>query len=187
VVVAYARLGFPSRKALKHTPDTGGGEGDCAVHTDDRLPPSSLLYHMRQEAAGAGAVMTRIHIRETTSGVVPNTPVNLVVADQQSSASAAASGSRDGAKSPSPARRAVALGCAVAETGEGGGETAKRPGVSDESGFYEEDEAMACASSLQAEDSVEIIFDKNASNNNLGADGRSPNTGTVLYLHLLSL
>jgi hypothetical protein len=131
---------------------------------------------MRQEAAVGGAVMTRIHIRETTSGVVPNTPINLVVADQQSSA---ASGSRDGAKSPSPARRAVALGCAVAETGEGGGETAKRPGVSDESGFYEEDEAMACASSLQAEDSVEIIFDKNASNNNLGADGRSPNTGTV--------
>ncbi len=126
--------------------------------------------------------MTRIHIRETTSGVVPNTPVNLVVADQQSSA---ASGSRDGAKSPSPARRAVALGCAVAETGEGGvgGETAKRPGVSDESGFYEEDEAMACASSLQAEDSVEIIFDKNASNNNLGADGRSPNTGTVVSIY----
>ncbi len=132
--------------------------------------------------------MTRIHIRETTSGVVPNpTPINLVVADQQSSS---ASGSRDGAKSPSPARRAVALGCAVAETGEGGGETAKRPGVSDESGFYEEDEAMACASSLQAEDSVEIIFDKNASNNNLGADGRSPNTGTVLSYcgqHLISL
>jgi len=122
---------------------------------------------MKQEAA-SGAVMTRIHIRETTT----HAAAAAVLDDQLSS--------RDGTKSPSPARRAVALGGAVAETaGDGGaacGETAKRPGVSDESGFYEEDESMA-SSSLQAEDSVEIIFDKNASNNNLGADGRSPNTG----------
>jgi hypothetical protein len=119
---------------------------------------------MKQESA----VMTRIHIRETTNAAPATTE------EQQQP--------RDGSKSPSPARRAAAAG--VVEKKEAAGDlngngvevTAKRPGVSDESGYYEEEEQRAA--SLQAEDSVEIIFDKNASNNNLGADGRSPNTGS---------
>lgn len=99
--------------------------------------------------------MTRIHIRETNT---------LNSGDEPT---------RDGgSKSPSPARRAEKKEAAPPANGES---AAKRPGVSDESGYYEEEELRAA--SLQAEDSVEIIFDKNASNNNLGADGRSPNTG----------
>ena len=119
---------------------------------------------MKQESATT-AIMTRIHIREATNPTV----AAIAAEDQQQ---------RDGSKSPSPARRAVEKKEPGGVDGNVGGETtAKRPGVSDESGYYEEEEPVAA--SIQAEDSVEIIFDKNASNNNLGADGRSPNTGTV--------
>ncbi len=118
------------------------------------------------------AVMTRIHIRETTLAAVA---AAAVLPDDQPQ--------RDGAKSPSPARRAVVVtggGVGEKDTGTVGGEAAKRPGVSDESGYFEEEELMAA--SLQAEDSVEIIFDKNATNNNLGPDGRSPNTGIIFAI-----
>ena len=75
-------------------------------------------------------------------------------------------------KSPSPARREAGLPLDATD------KTAKteqndqtknsdknREGVSNESGYFEDEED---SSSLQHEDSIEIIFDKNASNNNSG-------------------
>ena len=62
-------------------------------------------------------------------------------------------------KSPSPARKVQ------------GDKEAKTEPLNSDSGYFEgEDET------LRREESVEIIFDKNASNNNLGADGK-PNAG----------
>ena len=57
------------------------------------------------------------------------------------------------------------------EAGEEGGGTAteenkmsEREGVSNESGYFEDDDESGTG--LNQEDSIEIIFDKNASNNN---------------------
>ena len=69
-------------------------------------------------------------------------------------------GGRGETKSPSPVRKAPVMG------GE-----AKEP-LNSDSGYFEGEEGE-----LQTESSVEIIFDKNASNNNLGADGKTPNSG----------
>ena len=66
------------------------------------------------------------------------------------------SGARGETKSPSPVRKApLAADKKATET------------LNSDSGYFEgEDDA-----SLQSESSVEIIFDKNASNNNVGASG----------------
>ena len=70
------------------------------------------------------------------------------------------SGGRGENKSPSPVRKAL------------GDKEAKTETLNSDSGYFEgEDEG------IQNEPSVEIIFDKNASNNNGGTDGKSSNTG----------
>ena len=48
-----------------------------------------------------------------------------------------------------------------------------REGVSNESGYFEDEEEAGA----QREDSIEIIFDKNASNNNSGQSGGGPQSG----------
>ena len=48
-----------------------------------------------------------------------------------------------------------------------------REGVSNESGYFEDEEE----SGAQREDSIEIIFDKNASNNNSGQSGGAAQSG----------
>ena len=53
-----------------------------------------------------------------------------------------------------------------------------REGVSNESGYFEDEEEAGTGAGGQREDSIEIIFDKNASNNNSGQSasqsGRKP-------------
>ena len=88
-------------------------------------------------------------------------------------------------KSPSPARREAGL----PNTHDLTDKSAKndnidhtkssdknREGVSNESGYFEEDDE---SNGLQQEDSIEIIFDKNASNNNSGQSSNP--TGRPLY------
>ena len=48
-----------------------------------------------------------------------------------------------------------------------------REGVSNESGYFEDEEEAGA----QREDSIEIIFDKNASNNNSGQSGGGTQSG----------
>ena len=48
-----------------------------------------------------------------------------------------------------------------------------REGVSNESGYFEDEEEAGA----QREDSIEIIFDKNASNNNSGQSGGAAQSG----------
>ena len=69
------------------------------------------------------------------------------------------SNGRGANQSPSPARKAL------------GDKEAKTEPLNSDSGYFEGED-----DTLQREESVEIIFDKNASNNNLGADGK-PNSG----------
>ena len=75
-------------------------------------------------------------------------------------------------KSPSPPVRKAIM--ADKETG-------KMEPLNSDSGYFEgegeEDGEAEGEASLQTEASVEIIFDKNASNNNLGKDGKSLNSG----------
>jgi hypothetical protein len=93
-------------------------------------------------------------------------------------------GRSNSAKSPSPARRDA--GVAVTHNSETDHSAKKdieqtknsdknREGVSNESGYFEDDDEQGA---LQEEDSIEIIFDKNASNNNSGnksgKSGRQP-------------
>ena len=90
-------------------------------------------------------------------------------------------------KSPSPARREAAAGVPSDKGGEEGGKDAdkqnngdtKRQGVSDESGYFEGEEEGD--REIKEEDSVEIIFDKNASNNNITTANRksAANTGRM--------
>ena len=90
-------------------------------------------------------------------------------------------------KSVSPARReaGVAGGAASDNTATGAktdnidltkNSDKNREGVSNESGYFEDDEET---SSLQQEDSIEIIFDKNASNNNTGQSSEA--SGRIIY------
>ena len=76
-------------------------------------------------------------------------------------------------KSPSPARREAGIplkdpshDAPAAEEAQNKNSDKNREGVSNESGYFE-DEEEAGASGTR-EDSIEIIFDKNASNNNSG-------------------
>ena len=83
-------------------------------------------------------------------------------------------GRSNSAKSPSPARRDAGVANNHSETDHSAkkdnhdqtkNSDKNREGVSNESGYFEDDDEQ-CA--LQEEDSIEIIFDKNASNNNSG-------------------
>lgn len=55
-------------------------------------------------------------------------------------------------------------------------ECIKKETLNSDSGYFEGDEEGGDIESSR-EGSVEIIFDKNATNNNVGQDGKSPNTG----------
>ena len=108
--------------------------------------------------------MTKINIKECEGGV-------------------ATEGTRS-SKSPSPARREAGL---PLDTTDKAAKTEHndltknsdktREGVSNESGYFEDEEE---SSSIQHEDSIEIIFDKNASNNNSGQS--SAQTGRSFLL-----
>ena len=69
-------------------------------------------------------------------------------------------------------------------TDEGGGaaseenKMSEREGVSNESGYFEDDDESG--GGLNQEDSIEIIFDKNASNNNSGDSGQAGRQCRVL-------
>ena len=95
-------------------------------------------------------------------------------------------GRSNSAKSPSPARRDA--GVAVTNNSETDRSAKKdeqtknsdknREGVSNESGYFEDDDDQGA---LQQEDSIEIIFDKNASNNNSG--NKSGKSGRQLHIY----
>ena len=83
-------------------------------------------------------------------------------------------GRSNSGKSPSPARRDAGVTVtnnretdhsANSDTDQTKNSDKNREGVSNESGYFEEEEDQ---SALQDEDSIEIIFDKNATNNNSG-------------------
>ena len=97
--------------------------------------------------------MTKIDIKESEGGGGVRTPSS---------------------KSPSPARREAGLPNNHDLTDKSAkndnidhtkNSDKNREGVSNESGYFEEDDD---SNGLQQEDSIEIIFDKNASNNNSG-------------------
>ena len=77
-------------------------------------------------------------------------------------------------KSSSPARREAGV-ADLAGSGQQQDQASdkNREGVSNESGYFEDEESE---DSLQQEDSIEIIFDKNASNNNTGSKTEGRNT-----------
>ena len=55
-----------------------------------------------------------------------------------------------------------------------------REGVSNESGYFEDDDEQG---GLQEEDSIEIIFDKNASNNNSGTQSGKSGRQALTQIH----
>ena len=98
-------------------------------------------------------------------------------------------GRSSSAKSPSPARRDA--GVPTTHNSETDRSAKKdnndqtknsdknREGISNESGYFEDDDEQGA---LQEEDSIEIIFDKNASNNNSG--NKSGKSGKQLTAHV---
>ena len=58
-----------------------------------------------------------------------------------------------------------------------------REGVSNESGYFEDDDESGAG--LNQEDSIEIIFDKNASNNNSASSSDPAGMWCVMLLHSL--
>jgi len=108
-------------------------------------------------------------------------------------------GRSSSAKSPSPARRDA--GVPTTHNSETDRSAKKdnndqtknsdknREGISNESGYFEDDDEQGA---LQEEDSIEIIFDKNASNNNSGnKSGKSgcmlDQCGDIPFLHGVSM
>ena len=98
-------------------------------------------------------------------------------------------GRSSSAKSPSPARRDAGLPATHnSETDRSAkkdnndqtkNSDKNREGISNESGYFEDDDEQGA---LQEEDSIEIIFDKNASNNNSG--NKSGKSGKQLTAHV---
>ena len=98
-------------------------------------------------------------------------------------------GRSNSAKSPSPARREA--GVAMTQNSETDRSAKKdndqtknsdknREGVSNESGYFEDDDEQG---GLQEEDSIEIIFDKNASNNNSGTQSGKSGRQALTQIH----
>ena len=94
-------------------------------------------------------------------------------------------------KSPSPARREAGIplkdpshDAPAAEEAQNKNSDKNREGVSNESGYFE-DEEEAGASGTR-EDSIEIIFDKNASNNNSGQAAEQTGRTWALFISAYS-
>ena len=102
--------------------------------------------------------MAKIDIKETSEGVQAIGPG---LKQQQQ----AMNGRNPISKSPSPARRDAAPNNSNNSSADSlSNDPSKREGVSNESGYFEGEEE----GSEVRENSIEIIFDKNASNNNSG-------------------
>ena len=115
--------------------------------------------------------MAKIDIKETGEAVGPG----LKQQQQQGMNSRSPS-----SKSPSPARRDAAPHNSNNSSADSllSNDPSNRGGVSNESGYFEDEEEAGEV----RENSIEIIFDKNATNNNVGQDGKSHNTGTAYCL-----
>ena len=101
--------------------------------------------------------MAKIDIKETGEGVQAIGPG---LKQQQ-----AMNGRSPSSKSPSPARRDAAPNNSNNSSADSlSNGPSNREGVSNESGYFEDEEE----GSEVRENSIEIIFDKNASNNNSG-------------------
>ena len=104
--------------------------------------------------------MAKIDIKETSEGVQAIGPG---LKQQQQ----AMKGRSPSSKSPSPARRDAAPNNSNNSSADSmSNDPSNRGGVSNESGYFEDEEE----GSEVRENSIEIIFDKNASNNNSGND-----------------
>ena len=102
--------------------------------------------------------MAKIDIKETSEGVQAIGPG---LKQQQQ----AMKGRSPSSKSPSPARRDAAPNNSNNSSADSmSNDPSNRGGVSNESGYFEDEEE----GSEVRENSIEIIFDKNASNNNSG-------------------
>ena len=110
--------------------------------------------------------MAKIDIKETGDGVMGPTKG---IASRTSSS-----------KSPSPARRDAAPhppGAGANASSDSMNDPDKRVGISNESGYFEDEED---GGELREENSIEIIFDKNATNNNTGNKAaESSKTGKI--------
>ena len=135
-----------------------------AVGALDAGPSQGILEALR--AAGpweARALpdlkMAKIDIKETSEGVQAIGP-GLKQQQQQ-----AMNGRNPSSKSPSPARRDAAPNNSNNSSADSlNNGPSNREGVSNESGYFEDEEEGGEV----RENSIEIIFDKNASNNNSG-------------------
>lgn len=122
-----------------------------------------------------GLNMAKIDIKETSEGTV-------MMAGKKGG------GRSPSSKSPSPARRDAAPYQGASASSDSVSDPNKREGVSNESGYFEDEEE---GGELREENSIEIIFDKNATNNNLGNKAAESNkTGrnnAIIYVLISGL
>ena len=130
-----------------------------AVGALDAGPSQGILEALKAAGpweARTNLKMAKIDIKETSEGVQAMGPG----LKQQ-----AMNGRNPSSKSPSPARRDAAPNNSNNSSADSlNNGPSNREGVSNESGYFEDEEE----GSEVRENSIEIIFDKNASNNNSG-------------------